>query len=974
MIERILLVLVILLYAPPDCDAFVQYVYCGQSEAIAKINNQHLSLSLSLALSVSASPFEIWSENTSTQNLPILDCLDTIAVSLNKKPNLLLEAPPGAGKTTIVPLAFLSPSHSEKVLLVEPRRVAVRSAALRMASLLHEQVGETVGYAIRGESRRSKQTRITVVTDGVLLKMLQNDPSLEEYNAVILDEFHERGTGSDTALALIREAQLLLREESLKLVVMSATLLGEGEDSQKLVRALGGPQQCDIVTSDGRQYPISIKWANEWKKEHAPLLLPLRQLQKDRKALIVLMCHAIQQTLFLSKDGDMLVFLPGAVEIKRTCHWLKENLSPELEILPLYGSLPREQQDRAIFGSSNKKRRIIVSSPIAEASLTLEGVTSVVDSGLRREPRCDVDTGMPRLVTSTISQASATQRAGRAGRVQEGLCVRLYNQADFDQLQEHSPPEIKNTDLSPTILLLVSWGCSSRKEILNDLPFVDPPEMESLEKAIQLLQDLECLATNDEDEDDIIDKLIIIPHGQQVSKIPAHPRFASALVKATESNDLSQLAGAIAIAFLLDDEIGPNNRQTSNTPDLTLRVQQLYQDIFAGNHHSQKALLKYAARISLQARQAVEDVISLNVPLVDVLSRLGLAILPGFVDLVGERKGDASYGGSTYLLSLGRSARLDDINDPEKKLIVVVDTSTGDDGTARIRHFVSVRKSDLESVAVEKELVFSVPSKGHEVRAKLVRVVGSLELSSTPLPAPSTDRVGKVLGKVIYEFGGAYAALISTLTPDKRRSLDSFLGRLQLASSSSCNENADPCSWPSWIGNLEEELDALVNPWLSSGIKSLKEIDVMSILLTELTPEQQYSLGQQFPQTINAPDGTNIPIRYAPNQPPTARAKLQQFFGCTTSPQVGNGIPVSLELMSPSNKLLGQTRDLPFFWSEIYPAVRSEMRGRYPKYPWPEDPLTAQATNQTKKQLGVEGDAGSTTKSRGKKKKRGKKG
>ena len=934
-------------------------------------------------------------KNPSLKELPINDILDSIQSSLKSKSNLLLQASPGAGKTTIVPLllalATATKERMEKknIILVEPRRVATRSAAQRMSSILNEPVGQTVGYIIRGETKTSKsKTQITVMTDGVLLNKLRDDPELSGVDIVIFDEFHERGVGSDTALSLCRDVQCNYRSEDedgnsdLKLVVMSATLLGDDHDNNfkkeeekeeemstgaKLLRVLGGPSNCNILQSSGRQYPITFQHCKRGSPPHG-------LLQNDSKLLVKSMSDAIEEGLQLAPSkGDVLAFLPGAKEIRKVVQELKRrNGNSDVDILPLYGALPKQDQDLAIgrnnhesSSSTSSRRRVIVSSPIAEASLTIQGVTCVVDSGLRREPRFDANTGLPRLITVPCSKDSAIQRAGRAGRTCNGVCIRLYNEAELNRFQNHAMPEICSTDLVPTALLLTDWRCSSAEEIINDIPFVDPPPKDGTEKAYQMLIDLEALESYDTlgVGGKQVPRYRVTSHGRTLVKFPTHPRFASAIAKAMEGGSVVHLAAAVISVAILEEElagiIGSGGRRESNIANEVRNILRYETEnlSFVG-----RKILQFASRIGSKAHDAVMEVFKDKSLSLGVVKSVGSALLPGFIDLVAQYKGDASYSSSTYMLSLGRSARLDGIKDAGD-YIVVIDTSSGDDGISRIRSYIPIDVDHLHQVATEKDEVYTVESRGYEVRARRVVRVGSLELSSSPIQGASSEDVTKVLLQTIVSLGGVNRALIHNQSKKYKNTLNELRGRIRLAAKLSQSSR-----WPDCFSaldsaddktatSLEEELLIdVVEPWLSAA-GSLKNVNIYDILLSSLSPDQVVYLDKFFPSKIKAPDGSNIPLSYS-TEIPTASAKLQQFFGSSTPVDVGepgNNTPVSLTLLSPSGKTLAQTIDLPFFWRETYPMVRAEMRGRYPKHPWPEDPVNAIPTRLTKKQIAAKG-------------------
>mmetsp|Transcript_22889 Transcript_22889/g.68704 ORF Transcript_22889/g.68704 Transcript_22889/m.68704 type:complete len:856 (-) Transcript_22889:16-2583(-) len=792
--------------------------------------------------------------------LPISEVMPDIRSALRPEgAYVFLEAPPGAGKTTTVPLAAAAEITERLILVVEPRRVAARAAARRMAQSLGDEVGGLVGYAMRGDAKRSARTRVLVVTDGVLLGMCRDDPSLEQASVVIFDEFHERGVDSDVALALCREAQAVLRPE-LRLVVMSATLLGDGSV------AAGST----IVKASGRAYPVEIAYP----KRGAPRLAALLS---RRNALEEAVVEATERALREAPDaGDVLVFLPGAREIRRVSAALREKT--DIDVQTLYGAMPAEEQDAVVHGA-RQGRRVIVASPIAEASLTLAGVTAVVDSGLARVATIDEDTGLRRLTTRAISRASADQRAGRAGRTAPGLCIRIFSEAEYNAFDAFAAPALLSADCTHVVLLLAAWGCQSVHEMLA-LPFVDAPPLDRLLRGRDALRALGA-----------VDGSALTEFGRAIADMPLHPRLAAVVANATDG------ISALRVATLLDDDSRGGEANLARRPI------------------DSRAVARLAKRVGKDLTGAPDA--------------LGAALAVGYLDLIGQRRGDASYGGTVYLLANGKTARLDERDGPA--FLVVADAGTSDDGQTRIYAYAAIDETELRRYSVSERRVFLVPSDGYRARARDVTAVGAIELESATAPQPSADETVVLLLEAIRGLGGVRKALKGDVQP--------LLRRAALARAEHPLLEA--------LGRDDEAvLEEAILPYLHTHL-SLK-VDLSSVLSDALAAAG-IDIDACAPTKILAPDGTSCRVTYG-DAGPSCEAKLQQFFGQTTSPTVG-GEPVALRLLSPAGKVLADTRDLAFFWETVYPSVRAEQRGRYPKHPWPEDPMSFAPTRATNKVL-----------------------
>lgn len=823
-------------------------------------------------------------EALSSAPLPIASVISDVLASLVGAPNLVLQAPPGAGKTTGVPLALLDQPWRDggRIIVLEPRRLAARAAATRMAATLGEAVGETCGYRVRFDSRVGPKTRIEVVTDGLFTRMIQDDPGLDGIAAVLFDEFHERRLDTDLALALCLEAQSALRPD-LRLVVMSATL-----DAAPAAALMG---DCPIITATGRSHPVAIR--------HLPAPSPER-LGRDVAAAVL--------TALDSGEGDILVFLPGAGEIRQTQRALGERgLPPSVLALPLYGDLDQKAQERALIPTPNGERKIVLATAIAETSLTIPGVLQVIDAGLTRSGRYDPRSGMTRLETVRVTQAAATQRAGRAGRTAPGICWRLWPEAQHRALAAFTPAEITLADLAPLVLELAQWG----SETPSQLKLLDQPNPAALASARSLLVSLGALDDHGR----------ITAHGKRMARLGLHPRLAHMLLAGADSGEASLAA---AIAAVLGERLSlPSGRDS----DLRAQIELLANP--RGYEPGRRAV-ELARRLLRQIGRSWEP---------PAPSRTGAILALAYPDRIAERRG----GPGRFRLSGGQGAFLPD-NDPlaGEPYLAVADLD-GQTPHARIWLAAPIAKAELEEVLVGRiatieEVVWDDATKS--VQARRRRVLGALTLSEQRLEQPPRERV--------------VAALLEGIA---RQGLDCLpwsaaaLGLRQRIGFASRVEGAAG-GWPAIDdASLMRDLADWLGPGLTrqGSLAELQSLDMEQLMLARLDWDQRRRLDLIAPTHMTVPSGSRIAIQYEADGAPVLAVKLQEMFGLTQTPTVAQGkVPLQLHLLSPARRPIQVTSDLPGFWAGSYRAVRADLRGRYPRHPWPEDPTSAIPTARAK--------------------------
>lgn len=833
--------------------------------------------------------------------LPIHAVLADILTALTQRDELVLEAPPGAGKTTLVPLALLDqPWRSKRILLLEPRRMAARAAAQRMANLLGEAVGQRVGYRIRQETKVSAATCIEVVTGGVLTRLLQDDPGLSDYSAVIFDEFHERNLDTDLGLALTLQGRALLREadDPLKILIMSATL-----DGAAIASLL---QDAPVVHSDGRMFPVEITHLGSRARPKDPDWLP-----------------SVRDGVLQAADkhtGSLLVFLPGQREILNLQQALSDRLPADTQIAPLYGNLSLEQQQTAINPPrSPYRRKVVLATDIAETSLTIEGVEVVVDTGLRRAPAFDPRTGMTRLHTVRISQASATQRAGRAGRLGPGFCYRLWR--TDETLAPFAKAEIEQADLAPVALQMLAFGVADPA----DLAWLTPPPTAAFTQALDLLEALGAIQPREAG-------VRLTTHGERMAAFPAHPRLAHMMLRGAE---LGLTEHACALATALEEAGRPAFLGTQVTRWLDALLNE-------GPATKDKGLTAWRQRARQQIRQYRQSLPSTSSQ-APGSTPCGLLLALAYPDRIAHQR---HKGKPLFQLSNGRGAALDEA-DPlgHQPWLAVAEVgglaSRGDDRIFAATELDSRLFEDELKEVVREEKVLEWDEGQQRFIAERRYRIGSIIWRKEPLKEISTEEKQRALAQLIRRRG-------LELLPWEEHHRQ-WQARVELL-----HRHLDD-AWPDISdAALLDSLETWLAPYLHEVRKldDLRRLDLSAALAALLPWPLPQKLDDYAPTHIQVPSGSRIAIDYCQN-PPVLAVKLQEMFGCQATPTVVQGkVPLLIHLLSPARRPLQVTQDLAGFWRTSYHEVKKEMKGRYPKHPWPDDPLQATATRFTKKRSG----------------------
>jgi ATP-dependent helicase HrpB len=838
--------------------------------------------------------------------LPIDEILPALRAALLQHRSAVVEAPPGAGKSTVVPIALLGEPwlRGGKIVMLEPRRLATRAVAQRMAATLGEPVGETVGYRMRLETRVSARTRIEVVTEGVFTRMLQTDPALDGVAAVLFDEFHERSLHADTGLAFALDARANL-SPALRLVVMSATL-----DGASVARLLGGgpagaPDDVPVVTAAGRVYPVDVRYAGAG----LPPLPGTGQRAAGEASPELAALRVIKRAL-AEAEGDMLVFLPGAGEIRRVQGMLSD-VGAGVDVLPLYGELAPGDQDAAIAPARAGRRKIVLATNIAETSLTIDGVRIVVDAGLERRSLFDPSSGMNRLEVTRISRASAAQRTGRAGRTAPGVCYRMWSEGAERGLAAYAPPEICVADLTPLALDLAVWGTNA-----DGLRWLDAPPAATLASARDLLRRLGALDAAGR----------VTAHGRAMQRFAAHPRLAHMML-ASRALDAAPLAATLA-ALLSDRDVLKTGGGRERDSDVRSRLEALHRGtvdrgVLDRVRRAQRSFLQLSGGGEGE-RQGFD--------------LAGILLAHAYPDRIGRRRAGAD---ARYQLANGRGALFESAESIARQEFIVAVDLDDREREARIRLAAPLDKDALleafdDVVVRADELAWD--EKTATVSARRVVRLDELVIEEKPLSdVPRAASAAAMLD-------GVRRMGVESLPWDDEA--EDFLARAAFVSS--LGRVAD---FPAFSKDALAADLAWLEPFLEGATRrpQLSRVRLLEALRARLTFDQQRRLDELAPTHIGLPTGSRVRIDYRDDNAPVASMRMQEVFGLAATPRIGGGaVPVTFKLLSPGHKPLQITRDLASFWKNAYVEVRKDMRGRYPRHYWPENPLEAEPTRRAK--------------------------
>lgn len=825
-------------------------------------------------------------------SLPAAEIAETVNTRLGAHPQLVVTAPPGAGKSTLLPLTIAKACGGGRVVMLEPRRLAARQIAERMAHLIGEEAGRTVGYSVRFESKTSAETRVEVVTEGILTRRLIADPTLEGVSVVIFDEFHERSIYADTALALTREAQQVLRPD-LRIVIMSATI-----DATAICRLLDAP----LIESRGRMYPVDIIRGEDCTP----------QTCAEAVAAAVAKAHN-------EGEGDILAFLPGEGEIRRAESLLAGKLG-RTSILPLYGMLPPNEQRRAIAPSKPGERKVVLATPIAETSLTIEGVKIVVDSGFCRQMVFDPSNGLSHLETVRISMDMADQRAGRAGRLSAGVCYRLWSLATEHRMAPMRKPEIEVADLAPLTLDIAAWGEREPER----LTWLTPPPASHVEQARALLRMLDAI-----DDDNKLTR-----HGAELSRMPCHPRMAQMMSSAASAH-LSRLAADIAALLEEKDPMSKTGQQECGA-DINMRIESLRR--FRANGRGGGKAWDRIAKIAEQYRRIGKAGDADNGPFSPTDS--GLLLASAYPERIASAR-DGRQG--LYMLSSGDMAQLPKDDDLAHEPWIVAANVNARDGIGRIFLASPLDPTDLKPMVRERDNVMWDMKRGTIVAQREYRI-GSLVLGSKQIKEENRELIVETICRAAQKDGERMLDFNDEVKSLQQRiaTVGEWHPEMSLPDTSTSAILSEAPEWlPMYLGK-------------ATTVAELKKIDMAQVVRSMLTYDQQQSVDRLAPERIEVPTGSHIKVEYrAAAEAPVLRVRLQEVFGMERTPCVDGGRrPVLMELLSPGYKPVQLTQDLANFWRETYFEVRKELKRRYPKHSWPDNPLEAEAVRGAKRRGG----------------------